>query len=128
MLLCHCRHHSLLAVSGHVFVSRDTSLCDSHGVTRIFACALYCGVTATGLRARGTLLDGSEAVVHGLLVTTRVVGCLSHFTSCCLLKQQVSSSIQRTVDSSALFVKHTSPLTPDLRKHRRATTSVVLPG
>ena len=37
-------------VSEHVLASRDSSLCDPHRVTRSFASALYCGVTATGLR------------------------------------------------------------------------------
>ena len=53
-LLCHCRHKKTCSLSV------DTSLYDPHGATRSFASALHYGVTATGLRARGTLLDESE--------------------------------------------------------------------
>ena len=54
----------LLAVGGHVHVSRDTFLSDAHCSTRNLAGGLCCGVTATGLCDIGTLLVGSEAVIH----------------------------------------------------------------
>ena len=50
-LQCHCRRQSLLAVGGHISVSRDTSRSDPHGATLSLALSLHCGVTvtATGL-------------------------------------------------------------------------------
>ena len=44
-LLCRCQHQSLLNVSGHVLVLRDTSLKNVHSATRILASALCCGRT-----------------------------------------------------------------------------------
>ena len=71
-LLCHCRHQGLLAVGGHVLVSRDTSLGEPDSATRSLASALSCGVTVTVLRAHGILLGKSEAVVHETTVTTGI--------------------------------------------------------
>ena len=51
-LLCHCRHLSLLFVSRHVLVFRDTSLGDAHGATRILASVHCCSVAVIGLRAK----------------------------------------------------------------------------
>ena len=49
-----------------------TSLGDPHSATRSLASALCCGVTVTGLRAHGTLLCESEAVVHETTVTSGI--------------------------------------------------------
>ena len=49
-----------------------TSLNDPHSATRSLASALCCGVTVTGLRAHGTLLCESEAVVNETTVTTGI--------------------------------------------------------
>ena len=49
-----------------------TSLGDLHSATRSLASALCCGVTVTGLRARGILLGESEVVVQELTVTTGI--------------------------------------------------------
>ena len=66
------RHQSLLLVSGHVHVSRGTFLGDAHCSTLSLASGLCCGVTVAGLRAHGTLLVKSEAVVRELTVATRI--------------------------------------------------------
>ena len=54
------------------FYPATTSLDDPHSAIRSLASALCCGVTVTGLRAHGILLDESEAVVHETTVTTGI--------------------------------------------------------
>ena len=83
-LLCHCRRQILLAVGGHVSVSRDTSRGDPHGATLSFAFFLHCGVTVTvtGPRAHVTVFGEIEAVVHDLNVT-QAESTVSQSTSCC---------------------------------------------
>ena len=63
-LLCYCRRQSLLAVGGHVSVSRDISWCDPNGATLSLAISLHCGVTVTitGLRAHVTLFGEIESL------------------------------------------------------------------
>ena len=75
---------NMLAVSGHVPVSRDTCLCDPHDVTRSFASALYCGVTATCLRARGALLDESQPLSTSPLLQAEPT--VTQSTNCCSYK------------------------------------------
>ena len=80
-LLCHCRHLSLLFVSRHVLVFRDTSLGDAHGAPRVLASAHCRSVAVNGLCAHGALLGEIEAVIHEptesiheLLLTCRLRG------------------------------------------------------
>ena len=74
VLLCHCRHQSLLAVIGYASVPRDTSLSELDVAIRGLASALGSETTVTviGLCAHGVLHAESKTVVHEFIVTNGI--------------------------------------------------------
>ena len=78
-IVCLCiiqltRVPAALAVGGHVLVSRDNCLGDSHGATRILTSALHCvvTVTVTSLRAHGILSGKIKSVAHQSTVSSEI--------------------------------------------------------
>ena len=91
MLQCHCRQlKSMLAVNGHIHVSRDTSLSSSHSVTRSFERTLLRCVTVTRLRAQSTLPNERQTDVRRPTVTGGI--------DCSTIHEQLFAPRRQVVD------------------------------
>ena len=77
VLLCHCRHQSLLAVCGYASVLRDTS--DERGLASALDCEA--SVTVIGLCSYGVLRGENKSSSP-----VQVESTVTQFTSCCSLK------------------------------------------
>ena len=116
-LLCHCRHLSLLFVSRHVFVFRDTSLGDAHGATRILAIVHCCSAAVIGARA-------AKAKPLTMNTPSQVGSTGSQSTSCCSLKGgklPVARRAEGTIAEPCVEVL--GPRTRGRWVHRRSSNS-----